>query len=76
MEVQYHLFLKVGRKNFLFLGDAHPTSITQKGLTMFGYNADTPINAEMVKLSHHGSKGNTSLGITVCNKFFELHSQH
>ncbi|HGM5350530.1 TPA: ComEC/Rec2 family competence protein [Serratia marcescens] len=52
--------LKVGEKNFLFLGDAHPTSITQ-GLAMFGYNADTPINAEMVKLSHHGSKGNTSL---------------
>ncbi|EFO0236285.1 MBL fold metallo-hydrolase, partial [Escherichia coli] len=32
-----------------------------QGLAMFGYNADTPINAEMVKLSHHGSKGNTSL---------------
>lgn len=52
--------LKVGEKNFLFLGDAHPTSITQ-GLAMLGYNANTPINAEMVKLSHHGSKGNTSL---------------
>lgn len=51
--------LKVGEYNFLFLGDAHPTSIIQ-GLTMQGYNAGTPIKAEVVKLSHHGSKGNTS----------------
>ena len=52
--------LKVGSKNFLFLGDAHPMSIAQ-GLALLGYSADAPIEAEMVKLSHHGSKGNTNL---------------
>ena len=52
--------LKVCEHNFLFLGDAHPTSIIQ-GLATLGYNAETPIKAEVVKLSHHGSKGNTSL---------------
>lgn len=52
--------LKVGKHNFLFFGDAQPTSITQ-GLTALGYDANTPINAEIVKLSHHGSKSNTSL---------------
>jgi beta-lactamase superfamily II metal-dependent hydrolase len=51
--------LNVGEYNFLFLGDAHPTSIIQ-GLAMQGYNVDTPMKAEVVKLSHHGSKGNTS----------------
>lgn len=51
--------LKVGEQNFLFLGDAHPTSIIQ-GLATLGYDSKTPIKAEIVKLSHHGSKGNTS----------------
>lgn len=51
--------LKVGEYNFLFLGDAHPTSVIQ-GLAMQGYDSNLPIKAEMVKLSHHGSKGNTS----------------
>lgn len=51
--------LKVSGNNFLFLGDAHPSSITQ-GLAMLGHDAESPIKAEMVKLSHHGSKANTS----------------
>lgn len=63
--------LKAGEQNFIFLGDAHPTSITQ-GLAMLGYNADAPIKAEMVKISHHGSKGNTSpelLSVINCATF-------
>jgi beta-lactamase superfamily II metal-dependent hydrolase len=54
--------LKVNEHNFLFLGDAHPTSITQ-GLAVLGHNAKSPMKAELVKLSHHGSKGNTSLDL-------------
>ncbi len=63
--------LKVGEQNFLFLGDAHPTSIIQ-GLAMLGHNAKVPIKTEMVKLSHHGSKGNTSpelLSMINCSKY-------
>lgn len=52
--------LKVGSKNFLFLGDSHPSTIIH-GLTVLGYSEDAPIDADMVKLSHHGSKGNTNL---------------
>lgn len=51
--------LKANDHNFLFLGDAHPTSIVQ-GLAIHGYDAKSPIKTEMVKLSHHGSKANTS----------------
>lgn len=48
-----------GGKNYLFLADAHPGEIV-KGLNHFGYNSETKLAAEFVKLSHHGSKGNTS----------------
>lgn len=46
-------------KHFLFLGDAHP-SVLVKGLEHFGYSKEKRIKSSMTKLSHHGSKANTS----------------
>ncbi|CAM3206222.1 ComEC/Rec2 family competence protein [Empedobacter stercoris] len=46
-------------KNFIFLADAHPSVIIE-GLNKFGYNKDNPLNAEFMKVSHHGSSFNTS----------------
>lgn len=46
-------------KNFLFLADAHPSVIIE-GLNKFGYNKDNPLNAEFMKVSHHGSSYNTN----------------
>jgi beta-lactamase superfamily II metal-dependent hydrolase len=46
-------------KQFLFLGDAYP-SIVIEGLNKFGYNKDNPLNAELMKVSHHGSMYNTN----------------
>ncbi len=45
--------------NYLFLGDAHPSVIVE-GLQEFGFSETNPLKAELVKLSHHGSKANTS----------------
>lgn len=46
-------------RSFLFLGDSHPNTIT-KQLAKFGWNKENPLEVEFVKVSHHGSKGNTS----------------
>jgi len=46
-------------RNFLFLGDSHP-SVVIEGLSKFGYNKDNPLNAELMKVSHHGSMYNTN----------------
>jgi beta-lactamase superfamily II metal-dependent hydrolase len=46
-------------ESFLFLGDAHP-SVVVEGLNNFGYNKNNVLNAEFMKVSHHGSKCNTS----------------
>ena len=43
---------------FLFLGDSHP-SVVAEGLHKFGYSSAKPIVADLVKLAHHGSSGNT-----------------
>jgi beta-lactamase superfamily II metal-dependent hydrolase len=58
-------------KNFLFLADAHP-SVVVEGLNKFGYNKDHQLNAELMKVSHHGSMYNTSkelLEIVKTNKY-------
>lgn len=46
-------------RNFLFLADAHP-SVVIEGLNKFDYNKDNPLNAELMKVSHHGSMYNTN----------------
>lgn len=63
--------LNVGRKNYLFLGDARPTTVSA-GLKLHNYSHDNPIKAELMKVSHHGSKGNTNedlLNLVDCTKF-------
>lgn len=44
---------------FLFLGDSHPSVIIQ-GLKEFHIDNDNPIQVELMKVSHHGSKHNTN----------------
>jgi hypothetical protein len=51
--------LTANEKHFLFLGDAHP-SVIIKGLEHLGYTKYNRIKSAVTKLSHHGSKGNTS----------------
>ncbi|WP_350613928.1 hypothetical protein [Pseudomonas sp. HY7a-MNA-CIBAN-0227] len=46
-------------KIILLLGDAPPSKISD-GLRSLNYSKSNPITADLVKLSHHGSKANTS----------------
>ncbi|UAL59906.1 MBL fold metallo-hydrolase [Clostridium sporogenes] len=58
-------------KKILFLGDAFPNQIAQN-LSDMGYSEENRLNLDYVKISHHGSKGNTSdnlLDIIDCSKF-------
>jgi beta-lactamase superfamily II metal-dependent hydrolase len=43
----------------LWLADSHPSDIVTS-LTQMGYSKDNKIKCELVKVSHHGSKGNNS----------------
>lgn len=52
--------LEKGDLKLVFLGDAHPSTVIE-GLHKLGYTEANPLNAEFVKLSHHGSKGNTNI---------------
>ncbi|EKN4694924.1 MBL fold metallo-hydrolase [Yersinia ruckeri] len=51
--------LEVENYKMIFLGDAHPSTIINK-LKVLGYSRDNPIEADLVKISHHGSKYNTN----------------
>ncbi|MFV8339616.1 ComEC/Rec2 family competence protein [Flavobacterium sp. LB3P21] len=53
------------KDNFLFLGDSHPSVIVE-GLNKFNYSPDNKLIAKFVKVSHHGSKGNTSIELLKC----------
>lgn len=44
---------------YLFLGDSHP-GVVLKQLNELGYNKSNPLLVKFVKISHHGSKANTS----------------
>jgi beta-lactamase superfamily II metal-dependent hydrolase len=52
--------MTIENKNFVFLADAHPTVVTNS-LKGFGYSKGKPLKAELVKISHHGSKANNSV---------------
>jgi len=52
--------MTLGKKNFVFLADAHPTVVADS-LKAFGYSKEKPLKAELVKISHHGSKANNSI---------------
>jgi len=47
------------KKNFVFLADAHSTVVVNS-LKEFGYSKEKPLKAELVKISHHGSKANNN----------------
>lgn len=60
--------LEVGEKRALFLGDAHPSTIAAhlRQLT------ETPVDLAVLKVSHHGSKKNTSPDF--CSTFRTAHA--
>lgn len=58
-------------KSIMMLGDADINDVVKK-LTDMGYSKGKPIHLDLVKLSHHGSKGNINkkfLEIIDCNYF-------
>ena len=58
-------------KKMLFLGDSLPSDIVST-LNKFGYSNKNRLQLDIVKVSHHGSKHNTSnelLEIISCDKF-------
>ena len=64
------LFEAEGKK-ILLLGDSHP-SVIETSLRNLGYSEKNKLVADLVKVSHHASKANTSpslLSIINCNKF-------
>ena len=46
-------------KNILWLADSHPSDVAN-ALKDLGYDKDYKIRCELVKVTHHGSKGNNS----------------
>ena len=46
-------------KRVVFLADAHPIQVTER-LRSLGYSERKPLEAEFLKVSHHGSKANTN----------------
>lgn len=54
------IVITYNEKNIVFLGDAHPT-VVANSLKYFKYTIENPLNAELVKISHHGSKANNSI---------------
>ncbi|MCK0125838.1 MBL fold metallo-hydrolase [Gelidibacter sp. F2691] len=51
--------LTFNEKNYVFLGDSHPTDIIDS-FTDLGFSKDNPFIAELLKVSHHGSSRNTN----------------
>ncbi|HCE3378996.1 TPA: MBL fold metallo-hydrolase [Vibrio parahaemolyticus] len=58
-------------KSIMLLGDAHATEVV-RGLKSHGYSKNNKIKVDYVKLSHHGSKNNTSkkmLNLIDCDSY-------
>ncbi len=51
--------LTYNNKNYLFLADAFP-SVIVSSLEILGYSEQSKLECEFVKVSHHGSKANSS----------------
>lgn len=51
--------LTFNEKNYVFLGDSHPTDIIES-LTDLGFSKEHPLISELLKVSHHGSCRNTN----------------
>lgn len=65
------LFFECMGKSALFLGDSHP-SVVVRTLKELGKTKENKLRVDCVKLSHHGSKGNTDfelLNLIDCQQF-------
>ena len=51
--------LTFNEKNYVFLGDSHPTDIIES-LTDLGFSKEKPLISELLKVAHHGSCRNTN----------------
>ena len=63
--------LEIEGKKMLFLGDSFP-SVIVSSLKRLGYTKNNKLDIEFMKVSHHGSKANTSnelLDLIECDKF-------
>lgn len=63
--------LEIEDKKMMFLGDAHPSVIVDS-LKQLRYSKDRKLKIDLMKVSHHGSKANTSdelLDMIECDKF-------
>lgn len=58
-------------RRLLFLGDSCPADI-EEALRIQGYSEAYPLKADVVKVSHHGSRHNTSTEMLrlICGKYF------
>lgn len=59
-------------KKILMLGDAHPEIVSAQLKLLLGKQGIKKIDVDIVKISHHGSKHNTTkelLGLINCNRF-------
>lgn len=54
--------LKSIEKNYLFLGDSHPSEVLTE-LDSLGYDENNKLSVDLIKLSHHGSKKNNPIEI-------------
>ena len=64
--------LKCDGLSILMLGDSYPQSVEKYLRGVKGYSEENPLVVDFVKVSHHGSRNNTSnslLDIIKCNKF-------
>ena len=58
--------------SILMLGDCYPQNVERYLKEVKGYSEENPLEVDFVKVSHHGSRNNTSnelLDIIKCNKF-------
>ncbi|WP_217607182.1 ComEC/Rec2 family competence protein [Chitinophaga sp. GbtcB8] len=66
------LLIEKDNKSVLLLGDAHPSVISESLKKLELASNENKLKLDLVKISHHASKGNTSprlLSLIECNKF-------
>lgn len=64
--------LEQGETRILFLGDSHPSVVAKCLKEQLGYTPENRLRVDLVKVSHHGSAGNTSpelLSLIDCRRF-------
>jgi beta-lactamase superfamily II metal-dependent hydrolase len=66
--------MEIDEKKILFLGDSYPNLIVQE-LKKLGYSKNKKLELDLVKISHHASKGNTNkelLELVDCDTYVTL----